>query len=79
MNKVKKKQKHVVQRYLLSMRGCEACDFAKKKLKAQILSGKIKVLTPSNYKAVKIFQTLNLREVPVLIQELNDGTFRKEW
>jgi len=79
MNKAKKKQKHVVQRYLLTMRGCEACDYAKKKLKAKIMSGKIKILTPSNYKAVKIVQALNLREVPVLAQELDDGTFRKEW
>jgi len=79
MKKAKKKQKRVVQRYLISMRGCEACDYAKKKLKAKITSGEIKILTPSNYKAVEILQFLNLREVPVLAQELDDGTFRKEW
>jgi hypothetical protein len=78
MNKAKKKQKHVVQRYLLTMRGCEACDYAKKKLKAKIMSGKIKILTPSNRKVVEILQSLNVRAVPVLVQEFDDGTFRKE-
>jgi len=49
------------------------------RLKAKISSGEIKILTPSNRKAVEIVQALNLREVPVLAQELDDGTFRKEW
>ena len=79
MNKARKKQKHVVQRYLVTMRGCEACEEAKKKLKAKITSGKIKILTPSNRKAVKILQALNLWEVPVLAQEFDDGTFKREW
>jgi ATP-dependent exoDNAse (exonuclease V) beta subunit len=79
MKKATKKRKHVVQRYLLTMRGCESCDYAKMRLKAKISSGEIKILTPSNRKAVEIVQALNLREVPVLAQELDDGTFRKEW
>ena len=79
MNKSKKKQKRVVQRYLISMRGCGACEYERERLKAKITSGEIKILTPSNYKAVEILQFLNLREVPVLAQELDDGTFRKEW
>src|SRR5208337_151475 len=79
MKKAKKKQKRVVQRYLLTMRGCEACEYAKKRLKARISSGKIKIVTPYNHKGVEILQALNLWEVPVLAQELDDGTFRKEW
>jgi hypothetical protein len=79
MNKAKKKQNYVVQRYLVTMKGCEACEYAKKKLKAKISSGKIKILTPYNKKAVEIIRALNLHEVPVLAQELDDATFRKEW
>lgn len=79
MNKAKKKQKHVIQRYLVSMRGCEACGDAKRKLKAKIMSGKIKIVTPYDHKGVEILQALNLWEVPVLAQELDDGTFKREW
>ncbi len=79
MNQAEKKQKHVVRRYLITIRGCEACDYAKKKLKARISSGKIKIVTPYNPKGVEILHALNLWEVPVLAQELDDGTFRKEW
>jgi hypothetical protein len=79
VNEVKKKRKHVVRRYLVTMRGCEACEFAKEKLRAKITSGEIKTLSVNNHKAVEMLQALNLWEVPVLAQELDDGTFRKEW
>jgi len=79
MNKARKKQKHVVQRYLISMRGCGACEYERERLKAKIMSGKIKIVTPYNHKGVEILQALNLWEVPVLAQELDDGTFKREW
>jgi glutaredoxin len=79
MNKAKKKQKQVVRRYLITMRGCEACKFAKERLRAKITSGEIKTLSVNNHKGVEILQALNVRAVPVLVQEFDDGTFRKEW
>jgi len=79
VREVKKKRKHVVRRYLITMRGCEACECAKERLKAKITSGEIKTLSVNNHKAVEILEFLNLREVPVLAQEFDDGTFRKEW
>ena len=73
------KRLKIQQKWLIIMDLCPACEIAKEILQADIASGQIRIITPRDKKAVEILMTLGISEVPALIHEFTDHTYKKKW